>query len=71
MNIKEQINALEKQLIMCELQGRTTKAMLVRSTLRGMKIAESVRKQQPRVEANCARCGEKFLVARIHLPETK
>lgn len=48
MNMKAQIDALEKQLIMCELQGRTTKAMLVRSTLRGMKIAEAVRKEQVR-----------------------
>ena len=24
-----------------------------------------------RVEADCARCGERFLVARIHLPQEK
>jgi hypothetical protein len=46
----DRAHALEAQLIMCELQGRTIKATLVRSTLRGMRIAEKAQTKSKQKE---------------------
>ncbi len=31
---------------------------------------DGIGRRHAKVEAECARCGENFIVARIHLPET-
>ena len=36
------IPALEQQLIMCQLKGQDTKAILVRGTLRAIKIRQQI-----------------------------
>ena len=40
----DRVPSLEKQLIMCELKGLTTKATLLRGTLRAIKITMAAEK---------------------------
>lgn len=47
MNVKAaydaaRVPALEQQLIMCELSGKSTKAMMIRGSLRAIKIRQQV-----------------------------